>query len=156
MEFKIRRAVLKDVDAIVELNKQLADYHRKIDKYYKPSSKTRKGFRKYLLEIIRKRCVRILVAEVDNRVVGYFIGIIEKAKPFLTPKKIGKISDAFVEKKYRRFGIGKSMFDELIKWFKRNKIKYVELSVDSRNRIGIKAWHKFGFKEYTKKMKLHL
>ena len=48
------------------------------------------------------------------------------------------------------------MFGELIKWFRENDIKYIELSVDSRNKIGVKTWKKFGFKEYIKKMKLKL
>ena len=156
MNLKIRRATLNDVEAIVKLNEQLANYHRKIDKYYKPGSETRKVFRKYLLKIIRKRNVKIMVAEIDNKIIGYFIGKIEKAKPFIIPKKIGKISDVFVEEKYRRFGIGKIMFDELVQWFKKNKIKHIELCVDSKNEIGIKAWQKFGFKEFMKKMRLDL
>ncbi|RLE39372.1 hypothetical protein DRJ17_01470 [Candidatus Woesearchaeota archaeon] len=84
MNFKIRKATLNDINAIVELNNQLVDYHRRIDKYYKTSSETKKGFRKYLLEIIRKRNIKILVAETDE-IVGYFIGTIEKAKPFFAP-----------------------------------------------------------------------
>ena len=151
MNFKIRKATLNDINVIVELHKELVDYHRKIDKYYKPGSKTRKGFRKYLLEIIRKRKIKILVAETDNKIVGYFIGTIEKPRPSVVPKRIGKITDAFVEEKYRRFGIGRAMFNELIQWFKKNKIKHIELRVDSRNEIGIKAWQKLGFKEFMKK-----
>lgn len=156
MNIQIRKAKQNDIDAIVKLNEQLADYHRKIDKYYKPSSETRKSFRKYISEIIRKRNIRILIAETDNKIVGYFIGKIEKAKPFTAPKKIGKISEAFVEEEFRKSGIGRMMFDELIRWFNKNKIKHIELSVDSRNKIGIKAWQKFGFKEFMKKMRLDL
>ncbi len=156
MNFKIRKATLNDIDTIVELNKQLADYHRKIDKYYKPGSETRKGFKKYLLEIIGKRNVKIIVVEINNKIIGYFIGTIEKAKPFVVPKRIGRVSDAFVEEKYRKSGIGKMMFNELIQWFKKNKIKHIELSVDSRNEIGIKTWQKFGFREFMKKTRLDL
>ena len=39
MKFKLRKATMKDLNEIVELNKEIADYHRKIDKYYKPGSK---------------------------------------------------------------------------------------------------------------------
>ena len=88
-----------------------------------------------------------------RRKVGKFI---EKAKSFVVPKRIGRISDAFVEEKYRKSGTGKRMFDELIQWFKKNKIKHIELSVDSRNETGIKAWQNFGFKEFMKKMRLDL
>ncbi len=156
MNLKIRKATLNDIEAIVRLNEQLANYHRKIDKYYKPGSEIEKSFRKHLSEIIRKRNVKIMVAEIDDKVIGYFIGKIEKAKSFIASKKIGKISDAFMEEKYRKSGIGRMMFNELVQWFKKNKIKHIELSVDSRNETGIKAWQKFGFKEFMKKMRLDL
>jgi ribosomal protein S18 acetylase RimI-like enzyme len=156
MKIKTRKAKKEDLEAIMELNKQLADYHRKIDKYYKPSSGTRKSFKKHLSNIIQKNTVKILVAEDDERVIGYFVGSIEKAKHYVVPEKIGRISAAFVEEKYRELGIGKKMFDELIKWFKRNKIKHVELSVDSRNETSIRTWQNFGFKEFMKKMRLDL
>jgi len=134
----------------------LADYHRKIDSYYKFGFETKIGFRKYLSEILNQKNIKVLVAETDNKIVGYFIGTIEKAKAFVVPKKIGRISDAFVAKKYRKSGIGKKMFKELVKWFKKKNIKHIELSVDSRNETGIKAWQKFDFKEYMKKMRLDL
>jgi ribosomal protein S18 acetylase RimI-like enzyme len=156
MKIKTRKAKKEDIEAIMGLNKQLADYHRKIDGYWKPSSKTRKSFKKHLSNIIQKKTVKILVAENDERLIGYFIGSIEKAQPFVVPKKIGRISDAFVEEKYRELGIGKKMFGELIIWFKRNKIKHVELSVDSRNETAIRTWQNFGFREFMKKMRLDL
>jgi hypothetical protein len=52
--------------------------------------------------------------------------------------------------------VGEGIFKELIKWFKANKINNVELSVDSRNKIGLTAWKKYGFFEFQKKMRLDL
>jgi len=91
-----------------------------------------------------------------GNVIAYFIGAIEKARPFVMPDNIGRISDAYVSEEYRRRGLGKQMLDELVKWFKENGIKHTELSVDSRNKIAIKAWKKFGFCEFMKKMRLDL
>ena len=156
MKFKVRKANKNDIDSIVELNKKLIDYHRRKDKYYKYTSETRKIFRDYLSKIMKKKNVRIIVAEVNGEIIGYFVGSIGKAKPFTSFKKIGRISDAFVEEKFRKSGIGKSMFDELLSWFKKNKVKYVELFVDSKNQAGIKAWRKFGFREFMKRMGLEL
>lgn len=156
MVIKIRKAKKEDIENIVELNKQLDDFHTKFDKYYKDSSEAAKNFKKDLASIIQKRNVKILVIEDNNKMVGYFNAKIEKPKPFFVPEKIGKISDAFIEEKYRKLGLGKKVLDELIEWFKKNKIKHVELSVDVRNEIGIKAWRKFGFKDFMKKMRLDL
>jgi hypothetical protein len=39
---------------------------------------------------------------------------------------------------------------------KKRKMKFVEVTVDSRNNIGISAWKKYGFREAKKTMKLDL
>lgn len=96
-----------------------------------------------------------MVAKDKNKVIGYFIGAVQKPK-YAVPRKIGRISDAFVLTKYRRKEIGEQLFRELIKWFEVNKIKNIELSVNSRNKIGLAAWEKYGFFEFTKKMRLDL
>ena len=156
MKIKIRKAKKEDIDAIAELNKKLFDFHRSFDKYYKSGSEYKKTFKKYLSSVIRKRGIKILVAEDDNKIIGYFIGTIERAWPFTIPKKIGKISDGFIEEKYRGLGIGREMFNELIHWFKKNKVKHVLIYVDERNKLGMKVWKRFKFKEFLKLMRLDL
>ena len=152
----IRKAELEDIDAIAELAKQLADYHRKLDRYYKPGSETESEFKKFLARNMGRRNTRVLVAEIDGRIIGYFIGKIERPNPCFVPEKIGKISDAFIKEKYRKSGTGRAMFSELLKWFRKKGIKHIELSVDSRNKLGIKVWQNLGFKEFMKKMRLDL
>ena len=152
----IRKALAQDIDAIVRLNTQLADYHRKIDDYYKPGEQTAGGFRQFLQKIIEDENYSVLVAVVEDKTVAYFLGMIAGAKPFLVPEKTGRISDAFVMENYRHLGIGKLMFEKLIDWFGSNHIKHIELSVDARNTIGIKAWKKFGFQEFMLKMKMKI
>ncbi len=156
MKFELRKATVRDLDEIVKLNKKVADYHRKIDKYYKPSSKVGVDFRKYMAGLIRKKNGLVLVAEADGKMVGYFAAKIEKPSPIFSPKRIGKISRAFVLEEYRRLGIGKMAVKEILKWFRKNKIKHIEISVDARNEIGIRFWKKLGFKEFMKKMRLDL
>lgn len=48
---KIIDAKKKHMDSIAELYKELANFHRKIDKYYRPGNKeTQKEFKKDLLK----------------------------------------------------------------------------------------------------------
>ena len=153
MKLIIRKALPGDFDAIVRLNTQLANYHRQIDDYYKPGAQTAEGFRQFLQEIIEDENYSVLVAVAEDKTVGYFLGMITGAKPFLSPEKTGRISDAFIEENYRNSGIGKMMFDELLQWFKAHQIEHLELSVDVRNEIGVNAWKKFGFEPFMLKMK---
>jgi len=156
MKIKIEEAKRKDMDSILELNKGLTDFHRKIDKYYKPGKENVRWVRKWLLKDFGKRNFKILVAKDGNKIIGYFTGEIGKPAPYAKPRKIGKIGQVFILEKYRRKSIGERIFRELVKWFKANKIKNIELSVDARNKIGIAAWKKYGFFEFQKKMRLDL
>jgi ribosomal protein S18 acetylase RimI-like enzyme len=48
------------------------------------------------------------------------------------------------------------LVEELLNWFGKRKIKFVEVEVDSRNKIGIRAYKKYGFFEFHKRMRLDL
>ncbi len=156
MNLSIRKAIDNDIEAIVFLNSQLADYHRKIDDYYKTGKQVSKAFKNYLQQIINSKNHLILIAQNDNLAIGYFIGEISPAKPFLTPEKTGRISDAFVVEKYRGRGLGEKLFDKMLQWFDKHNVAYIELSVDVRNQVGIRAWQKYGFEAFMLKMKRKL
>ncbi len=66
---KIREASLQDVEAIVELNKQLADIHAEIDEIYKKGCETSEGFRNHVESLISSENALVLVAEIDGRMV---------------------------------------------------------------------------------------
>jgi len=159
VEIEIEEAKKEDFDTIVRLQMSLADYHKRIDSEYFKSGKERENqiknwLRKFFLKKRRNR--KILLAKAKGKIVGFFIGSIHKAHPYCKEEKIGEISVAFIDEKFRRQGIGKMLFDEMIKWFKDRKIKLVEVLVASKNKIGVSAWKKYGFKEMKKTMKLNL
>jgi ribosomal protein S18 acetylase RimI-like enzyme len=156
MEPTIRTAQPQDIDVITELNCELADYHRALDVYYKSGEETRSVFKQYVRDILNKRHYRIVVAEMGGGIVGYCIGRIEPTRPFIAPERIGKISDTFVKEGYRNREIGKLMVHSLFSWFREKGIFQAELSVDSRNEGGVKAWESLGFRECMKKMRREL
>jgi ribosomal protein S18 acetylase RimI-like enzyme len=97
-----------------------------------------------------------LVAKVKNKVVEFLIGGIEKFPPYCKENKIGVIYRAYVKENFRRRGIGKLLVEELLKWLRKRKIKFVEVEVESRNKIGIEAYKKYGFFEFHKRIRLDL
>ncbi len=153
---RVRKATKNDIESIVMLNKELADMHHNIDRIYKEGQAVATSFKKYLESIIDKENVLVIVAELDDKVVGYMIGVIEQQRPFLNLKKAGRISDAYVDENYRNRGIGKAMFEELKSWFKKNGINFLTLSVDVRNKDGYAFWKKMGFEEWMVRMKMKI
>lgn len=151
----IRKAKINDLEGILKLNLKLADYHVAIDRYYK-RGKDMKDAKKTLKDKMKKRNIKIIVMEKNSKIIGFFRGSIEAPKGYAAPSKIGRIGSAFIEKEYRGKGFSKLIFDEFLKWFKKNGIKHVELSVDTRNKTGKKSWEKLGFKQYMEIRKLDL
>jgi ribosomal protein S18 acetylase RimI-like enzyme len=96
------------------------------------------------------------VAENNNKIMGYIIGSLRKKYPNFNYNLTSSIGDAFVIKECQNKGIGKKLFDNLIKWFKSKKVERVGVSVNTKKKIGISAWKKYGFKEVVKQMTLDL
>ena len=152
----IRKAHKKDINAIVHLNTLLADYHHDLDHYWKTGSRVRKSYWKVLMKELKKGNIRYYVAEDEGRAIGYFCALIKKAPSTVNAKHIGHIRIGFVQRQYRGKGIGRMAVKIFLDWFKKKKIRYVELNVDARNALGIRVWRRFGFKERMKKMRLEL
>ena len=151
----IRKAVKKDAKGIVNLLKQVTDYHRKFDKYYRPSS-SYKNLEKAVLDSLGNRGEKVLLAESGGEIVGYCAGAIGKAPDYTALKKIGYIDTMIVDEKHRKGGVGGKLLKEMINWLKEKKIKHIELEVDTRNNPGINFWRKAGFFEYRLKMRKDL
>jgi ribosomal protein S18 acetylase RimI-like enzyme len=159
MQIKIEEAKKEEIGSVLSLMMELSDYHKKIDpKYYKSGKERKERDKKRLIEYFSKKRKnrKILVAKVKNKIVGFLIGGVEKSPSYCKEKKIGVIYRAYVKENFRRRGIGKLLVEELLKWFRKRKIKFVEVEVDSRNKIGTEAYKKYGFFEFHKRMRLDL
>jgi len=78
-----------------------------------------------------------IVAEVNDKVVGYVIGRV-------TDKK-GKIASIAVDPKYRREGTGHQLTAYILNYFKEKKVKRVQVEVRIANQASIKFFQSFHF-----------
>jgi len=156
LKLKLRKATRKDIDALVMLQQELADYHHRIDPNYwsKANISFAKSFRNNILnKKIGKRSTHAILVEFNNEPVGFFLAFFAEASPAIIYKKVGSINNGYVREEFRHSGIGKKAIGEIMNWFKKNDVKIVELGVDIQNEIGKKAWRKMGFEEYVLKMR---
>ncbi|MEM5829753.1 MAG: GNAT family N-acetyltransferase [Candidatus Aenigmatarchaeota archaeon] len=159
MKVEVREAKKEDFKYILNLWKKNTDYHYKIDnKRYLSGREREEKLKKFLKEFFAKnrKNKKFLVAVKDGKPIGCFFGTIYKSPNYLREKRMGELHLAFVEEKFRRKGIGKMLFEKLMKWFEKRKIRLVEVLVDSRNEIAISAYKKYGFSEVAKRMSLNL
>ena len=151
---KVRKARSEEIGQIADLQQGLMFREKKIDPtYYDISKYAKEGFVEFAKKKIENRNSRLLVAIVDDKIVGYIFGWIKERPPVFKLKRVGYISDCFMIKEFRGKGIGEKLVQRMLAWFKTKKLNYAELVVTSRNKLGLTVWKDLGFKEYRKIMR---
>ncbi len=143
-----RKARVADADALSRMGEGLLSYHRKLDAYYTPKKDVNDVYKRFFKSCVYSSKRQIVVAEKDGKIIGYALAEISQRPPVYPKRRLGVVCDMYVEKSYRRKGVGKLMYKELKTWFREKKIKDVELSVHVKNTSGIKTWEKLGFTRY--------
>jgi hypothetical protein len=107
----IRKARRSDVDVIVSLSRELADHHfalarreRRFRPHLRPRANAARNFAARARKCIGARNAAILVAEVDNKPIGYCL-IYLKQNPFDSKAdKLGFIDHLIVTKNFQGRG----------------------------------------------------
>ena len=105
-EVKIRALSENDLDSVVRIDKKIF-------------GKERRDFWKRKIAYADIYPRPALVAEIDRKVVGFILGYVSGWE-FGVPDSVGWIDTLGVDPEYQRRGIGRLLFDDLIKIFKRS------------------------------------
>ncbi len=149
---KIRPAKIRDAEAIASLHLEMMKMHRQFGKMFEIKKTSKQIAEDWFKKVPRRKKNKLLVAEIDEEVVGYLWAKLKKRPSIYKDVDWGEIADLYVSKNHRRKGIGKKLVTEILKWFKEKKIKTIDLYVASDNEVANKVWKYFKFKEYFKKM----
>jgi ribosomal protein S18 acetylase RimI-like enzyme len=119
------------------------------------------GEQRYVRQIQDKmhaRDARVLVAEAqpDKTVIGYLTGEILVRPPIALPGPYGFISDICVEEGWWHNGVGRTLFEEMQRWFVARKVTSIELYVAEANPHATAFWQAMGFGPFLKLMHLDL
>ena len=149
----IRKAKKEDIESIHKLDRESTKYHKKFDKdFYTISEKWWKIKKDSQLKAIKSPTNFVLVAELDEKVVGYIWGYVET----IMKNKIGKIQELIVTSKQRGKGIGKKLIKRMLDFFKERDCIVSEIEVFVENLPTIQVYEKAGFKKREYKMQLKL
>jgi GNAT superfamily N-acetyltransferase len=147
-EVIIRKATYEDVSSIVELWKELMDFHKERDRIFSRSDTGHESFADYLTGHISKENSYLFVAEAGEDIVGYCLVFIEKYPPVIELQEYCLVQDIAVAEKYRRKGIGKRFLKEAKIWYSEKGIHRVEARVSTYNKAAREFWAEMGFKPY--------
>ena len=149
----IRKATQKDIPKIIVFWTELMDYHKNLDSYhYATNRQAVNNYKKIMKKRIAGKNSTVLVAVNNRDIIGHICASIKNRSPCYEIRKNAFIDEVVVNKKYRRKGVCKKLTQELFKWFRSKNAAFVELHVNSKNKIGISMWKQVGFTEKKKIM----
>lgn len=144
------------IPEIIEIWKELMDFHSDIDPFFTRKDNGHQIFEEYVKESIESQESQIFVALDGMNVVAYSLSNIAQYPPVFEHSTYGYVSDIAVKKEYWGQGIGTRLLNEIKKWFSQQGITRIELHVSSVNEVACSFWRKQGFKEYKYAMYLEI
>jgi ribosomal protein S18 acetylase RimI-like enzyme len=148
----VARAEPEHLPAILELWKELMDYHAPFDPLFTRADDGEQTFASHLRDLIASPDALVVVALDGGDVVGYAMASIGSYPPVFVRKRYGSISDMAVRAGRRRRGSGERMLDHLIAWFRERRLDRIEVRVAAANAVGAAFWSKHGFAPYMQTM----
>lgn len=140
----IRRAELKDLKRVQELNNELFELEiQNFDKFLTKEWPLLEGGRTYFENAITNGFV--IVAEINNEVVGYLLG--EECDIPYYDFKIAELCNMCVDEKYRKQGIGGALYNEFEKYFKSQGITHFIVTASYKNENAKAFYRRMGFDE---------
>lgn len=150
MKATIKNATIDDLQKVQELNLKLFE---KEYEEYDPLLNLKWTFGKEGTKYYKDRILKddgcVLIAIVENEIVGYLCGGIKKAEAYRNLPIVAELENMLVLEKFRSKGIGRQLFDEFIKWCKAKKVGKVRVEVSAQNERAIKFYRANNFKDYT-------
>ncbi len=145
---EVRDAKKNDLRAVTNLWTELAEYHSKLSDNFALAWDSRLRWSRYLATKFKEISTKLVVAEEDGKLVGFMLCLLSPNTPVYAERKIGVISDVYVQPERRGRGVSKLMFDHAVKWFRKNKVKSIQLGVAAANSEAVAVWRKMGFEPF--------
>ncbi len=149
---EIRKAREQDIDAILELNRQIGEIHfTQAPQVFCPPSPEERAF---LLAAIAAEGRLFCVAEQDGAVAGFLTARIDinESIPFLSKEPICRIGTVVVDEGHRSRGIGKALIAHCDEWGKAQGASQLRLEVMAFNERAKALYERLGFKMLSQTM----
>jgi len=152
MNIIIRKAMMKDLKDIQNLNFKLFEKeHKEYDSSLNLDWTFGKVGTKYFQDMISKERGCVLIAIVDDKIVGYLCGGLKQKKVESCRNLliVAELENTFVLDEFRSKGIGKQLYSKFMEWCKMQNVEKIRVGVFAQNELAIKFYRNNNFKDYT-------
>lgn len=99
---------------------------------------------------------KVLIAELDDQVVGFCLAYVAERPPIYKSQRIGMIGNIAVKEGCKRMGIGQQLFDEIKSWFQSQGLELIETEVAITNPQSMGFWKKVGGRSFISRMEIKI
>ena len=151
-QFAVRIATLADLKTLLSFEQEIIRAERPFDETLDkdPISYYDLG------QLVLSDEAEVMVAEVDQKIIGSGYALIRDAKPYLDHKKYTYLGFMYTHADHRGKGVNKAIVDALIEWSKSRGIHEIRLTVYNDNIPAIRAYEKVGFKKHILEMRVNV
>jgi ribosomal protein S18 acetylase RimI-like enzyme len=153
---EIRPATIQDIPQIALLWQELSQMHAAMEPIWQLEQNAVERHEEHLKVMMAKDSYIIIVAEKQNKIVGFSTLSLGKRPDVFLKKLSGSIQDTCVKSEYRKKGIGKELTLRLIKIAKEKGVEMLTLGVAIDNEVGNIFWKEMGFRPNLTQMAMYL
>ncbi len=153
MEIVIRSAKKEDLPTLLDFEQKIIEAELPMD----PTLKTEERINYYDIgAYITSDHTEVVVAEIDNEIVGSGYGQIRDRLDYFKQKQLGYIGFMYVKEAHRGKGVSQKIIQYLYDWFKTKDLEEIRLTVYDKNPRAIRAYEKVGFEKHLIEMRINL
>ncbi|MDJ0865303.1 MAG: GNAT family N-acetyltransferase [Myxococcota bacterium] len=152
----LRRAGSADLDALVELWRELAAHHARLESAFALRADGGTALRRAVRRLLDDGDCAFWIAERGGEPLGFSAARLETGREPLAESGRGEIEDLYVRRGARRLGVGRALAEAALAWLAERGAARVEVSVAVRNAEGQAFWRALGFGEYVDVLQRHL
>ena len=145
MSIEVRRAVVADLDTVIELRiallREYADHP--IYGRLRPDADVRA--RPVFLQQLQSSDQAIFLAARDGRVAGIARCVDSRGSPLLTPDRYCYVTSVYVKPEHRRQGVLSALMRQVETWCRERGLTEMRLHNSTLNEATRAAWDQLGF-----------
>jgi len=154
MEISVRKATADDYNSLCKLFDEIDALHRDHlpHLFQKPGGAARE--QDYYLGLIADENVALLVAEADEKLVGFGHTIVRDTPvfPVFVPRRYAIVDGIVVKSGFQNHGIGRILMDKMQEWATAKGAASIELNVYEFNKTAISFYERLGYQTLSRKM----
>jgi ribosomal protein S18 acetylase RimI-like enzyme len=147
-----RKATLNDIDILLVFEQGVIKAERPFDATLKPDP-----LHYYNIEeMITAPHIELVVAELENKIIGSGYARLENSKHYLRHSKHAYLGFMYVDPNYRGKGVNQKIIEALKNWTISQNVMEMRLDVYFNNDMAIKAYEKAGFTKHMIEMRMDI